>query len=219
MTRRINAILIICTILILYHHAFGMVRSKGIGVRGGTWRVKSPKSISLGGVSSSGGCGSLYFFSRYNGDIFFEASIGGVGNSWVGGGIIESESLVPVLFGVRYDLFPSMHGSTLRPYIGAGDGAYSVIRDVVGQGVHNENNTEVGFYVASGINIMLSNRFAINGDVKYHLVDINTESGREYQGFQLEVGFSYMWGRQREIFRIQEIRVIVKDIYPAYHQF
>jgi hypothetical protein len=35
----------------------------------------------------------------------------------------------------------------------------------------------------------------------------------------LGFGFSFMWGKKREIFRIRGTKLIIQDIYPAYYQF
>ena len=83
-----------------YVYAQGITRSKGIGIRGGTWKLKDANSTSFGGVSSSGGSGSIYFFSRFKELLFLETSIGGVGKSNIGGGVVESSSIIPFLFGV-----------------------------------------------------------------------------------------------------------------------
>ena len=210
--------LLMMLLLVTDHYVLGIVRSKGIGVRGGGWSLKEPPEYSTSGVSTSGMSGHIFFFSRYQKNWFLEASIGGVSSTMVSG-IVESETVTPFLFGPFYNLFSSRKESHLQPYVGAGLGAYLINRSVVGGSVRTENDTDLGLYLSSGVNIMLGSRLAINGDFKYHIVDINTESGRDYNGIEYCIGLSYMWGKKREMFLIEEIKVVVKDIYPAYYQF
>ncbi|MDZ7261713.1 MAG: transglutaminase-like domain-containing protein, partial [candidate division KSB1 bacterium] len=59
--------------------------------------------------------------------------------------------------------------------------------------------------------------FSLNFDWKYHLVDFKFQES--YSGLEFGLGFSFMWGRQREIFQVEEIKVVVTDLYPAYYRF
>jgi len=210
--------LLMMSLFVTDHYVLGIVRSKGIGVRGGGWSLKEPPEYSLSGISTSGMSGHIFFFSRYQKNWFLEASIGGVSSTRISG-IVESETVTPFLFGPFYNVFSSRKESHLQPYLSAGLGAYIINRSVVGGSVRTENDTELGLYLGGGVNIMLGSRLAINGDLKYHVVDIKTESGRDYNGIEYCIGLSYMWGKKREMFRIEEIKVVVKDIYPAYYQF
>jgi hypothetical protein len=201
--------------------AQGMYRSTGLGLRASVWKEQDSKSTaySLSHVSSEG-AGSLYFFSRIKNRWFFETSIGGLGKSEVGGGKVESINLTPFLFGARYDILSPRYTSQYQPYFTFGAGTYWISRSFVGEGrVETGSDAKFGVFVGGGLNIILKNWFALNSDIKYHLVNLEGTSVDHYSGFELSLGCVFMWGKKQEIFRIRGTKLIVKDIYPAYYQF
>ncbi len=214
--------------------AQGMSRSSGIGLRIGSWNVTNhPTRISTTGYGSDavvdvGGAGAwLYFFSRVYHNLFFEFNMGAVG------GVHEEHTnyvikntevsaIVPVLFGLRYDLLSTRFATAFQPYLSIGGGPYWTTR-VKSDGANFssqqtvESNLKYGAYTGGGVNIIIASWFALNFDLRYHFVDFEFE--KDYSGLEFSGGFSFMWGRRREIFQIKEIRPWVKDIYPAYYQF
>jgi hypothetical protein len=74
-----------------------------------------------------------------------------------------------------------------------------------------------GAYVGLGTNILFTDWLALNLDFKYHMPELNVN--HQYSGLDFGLGLSAMWGKKRELFQLQDIRVIVTDIYPAYYQF
>jgi hypothetical protein len=78
-------------------------------------------------------------------------------------------------------------------------------------------DVNMGVYLGSGLNILLASWFALNIDAKYHMIDLKIGTG--YSGPEYSFGISFMWGDMPEIFEVEDIRVIVNDIYPAYYQF
>lgn len=201
--------------------AQGMSRSTGIGFRGGFWKTEKAASVRYpaGYVVSTGMSGSMYFFSRMHDKLFLETSLGGVVDSKIGGSDVEATVVMPWLFGLRYDWLSARYGSTYQPYVGLGVGAYWVIHSLVGPSVVSETNGQLGAYLGGGINVVLKSWVGLNCDIKYHLVDLSNTPAQNYTGLEFGFGFSIMWGKRQEIFRIEEIRIIVKDIYPAYYQF
>jgi len=212
----------------------GMSRSSGIGFRIGSWNVTNhPTRISTTGYGSDavvdvGGAGAwLYFFSRVYHNLFFEFNMGAVG------GVHEEHTdyvikntevsaIMPMLFGLRYDLLSTRFATAFQPYLGLGGGPYWTTK-VKSEGVNYssqqtvESNLKYGGYAGGGVNIIIASWFALNFDLRYHFVDFEFE--KDYSGLEFSGGFSFMWGRSREIFQIKEIRPWVNDIYPAYYQF
>lgn len=212
----------------------GLPRSTGIGIRGGMWVGQggtSSTGTSLGDLSVAvetniGGSGYIYFFSRLTGNWFLEASFGGIGTASsiensLTGNKIEGNAVVPALLGCRFDFLPAQVGRTMHPYLSLGGGSYWIIDSTIETGLSTrvaaESDFEIGVYTGVGMHITLASWFALNFDTKYHFVGF--DPGGAYSGFEFGMGFAFMWGRKRQIFRIEEIKVIVEDIYPAYHSF
>ena len=214
-------IILINLVLVVNLFSQGIPRSSGLGVRWGLWSTKKSASelYPPGYVVSTGFFGSLYFFSRVSDKLFLETSLGGVADSKIGGGDVEATVVTPLLFGVRYDLLSTKYGSSYQPYVGAGVGAYWVVHSLVGNSVITETDGRYGAYITGGINVVLLSWFGLNCDMKYHFVDLSNTPARNYTGLEFGFGFFFMWGKRREIFHVEDVRVVVKDIYPAYYQF
>jgi hypothetical protein len=219
-------IIILATVLILLMGekvpAQGITKSTGLGFRGGIWTYKEfPHSeIAPGSVVTSPFSASIYFFSRLSGNWYLEGSIGGVSDAKIGIGVVETVSLIPLLFAVRYDLLSPKHASAFQPYIAFGLGHYWAVHSYVGGGsVVTRTDPKVGAFLGGGINVVVQSWLAFNSDIKFHLVNFDDTAAENYNGMAFNIGFSIMWGLEREIFRVEEIRVVVKDIYPAYYQF
>jgi len=201
-----------------------LLRSKGLGIRGGIWNSKAMgTNLSASGdvVSISGFGGSLFFFSRAGDHLFIETNIGGMASVHVGDDV-EVSSLTAFLFGLRWDAFPSRSKGSFYPYYGFGLGPYGIIRTKVTETPFDEDvsigsDFKFGFYGSVGTFLNLSNWFAFTFDLKYHVVDFPKDN--RYGGVEFSTGFCFLWGRKRELFRIKEIKVIVRDIYPAYYPF
>ena len=216
--------------------SFGTSRSTGIGFRGTLYKpnhsnggiiIRADGPGSSATVSTPGGGGHLYFFSRLTGNWYLEASIGGMGEaeiiaSYEDETIVKSSGLVPFLFGLRMDILPLRFANAFQPYLEAGPGYYMVQESNVQTEFASSNITadlqsRFGGYFGGGVNIELRDWVAFNMDAKYHQVqkiDNDDRSGSEF-GF----GFCFMWGRKQEIFRVVESKIIVQNIYPTYYQF
>jgi hypothetical protein len=212
--------------------AQGISRSSGIGVRWSIWKPHNIGSHVYVGpfpviaTVGSGEGGYLYYFTRLKENWYLETMFGGTGNviySRVGpfGTYTAEMSVTPLLFGARNDFLSLEHGSIFQPYWSFGGGLHwiSEIKSSTVAGVNAKvgSDAQIGVYIGTGVNALLSSRFALNADFKYHLLEFNPE--REYSGFEYSFGITYMWGDNPEIFRIEDIKVIVQDIYPSYYQF
>ena len=198
--------------------AQGINRSNGLGVRGTVWKHSSVTEHTSFGEVRAEGSGELYFFHRLKNQWFLETSIGGVDRTRIYGGTVDTRSIVPFLFGARYDLLSPAQNSPYQPYVSFGAGTYWISRAVVSGSVIAENDAQLGLHIGTGLNIVLKSWFALNTDIKYHFVNFGSELD-DLSGFELGLGFSFMWGKKRELFRIKETKLIIQDIYPAYYQF
>jgi len=214
----------------------GMVRSRGIGIRGGFWKSRggnlgihvSSENMFNTNVHVNGVAGCLYFFSRLYDNWFMEVLLASnvnvdVESSGLFNDNVNANLLLPVLIGIRYDVLPTRVSTNFQPYVAGGAGPYihmhSQVRDEFMQNtdISVTSDIDIGCFLGTGLNVILRDWLAWNMDLKYHLLD--ADMNHPYSGFAAQTGLSLMWGRKREIFRVNEIRVIVKDIYPAYYQF
>ncbi|MFC2088564.1 hypothetical protein ACFLSX_03105 [Calditrichota bacterium] len=224
--------LILNLILVLNLSAQGISRSSGIGIRASIWRphnIGSEVNVGISAVTTTVGSGEggyLYYYTRLKENWYLETMFGSTGNvifTKIGtlGTFSTEMSVTPLLFGARNDFLSLEHGSIFQPYWSFGGGLHwiSMVRSSTVQGVDAKigSDSQIGAYLGSGINVLLSSRFAINADLKYHLLEFNPQN--EYSNFEYAFGLTYMWGDNPEIFRIEEIKLNVEDIYPAYYQF
>ncbi len=214
--------------------AQGMTRSTGLGLRMGFWNVTNhPTRISSVGfgqdatIDISGAGGWIYFFSRVHNNWFLEFSLGALGgvHQEIDGYLVktsEATAIIPFLLGCRYDIFSPRLPSSIQPYLSLGAGPYwiSSVKSespLTSSAQSVESTLQYGMYGGGGANILLSNWFALNFDLKYHFVDFEFE--KDYSGLEFGMGFSLMWGKRREIIQVKEIKLIIEDLYPAYYQF
>lgn len=214
----------------------GMTRSTGIGVRVNFWNITNrATTINVRtqdmetAVDVSGAGGTLYFFSRVHNNLFMELQFEAVAAVQTLTRINRPDStkvdvLMPILFGMRYDLLSTRLTSKFQPYISLGGGPYWNQRsqgevDTQNPGVEQSFESEFlyGIYTGLGTNFLIKDWFALNLDLKYHFVDL--ETANKFSGLDFGLGVSFMWGTKRELFQLKDIKVIVPDIYPAYYQF
>jgi len=213
-------------------YAQGISRSSGIGVRMSFWRphnIGTNVNVGYSAVRTTVGNGEggyLYYFTRLKENWYLETMFGGTGtveftNIGSLGTYTSKMSVIPLLFGARNDFLSLEHGSIFQPYWSFGGGIHwiSNVRTNIVQGVEANvgSDAQFGIYGGTGINALISSRFAINADIKYHLLEFNPS--KEYSGMEYSFGLTYMWGDNPEIFRVEDIKVIVQNIYPSYYQF
>jgi len=214
--------------------AQGMSRSKGLGFRVGFWNITNhPTRVSTSGYGSTGsvdvgGAGAwIYFFSRFHQSWFLEFSLGtfgGVHQEHAGYLVknLEATAIMPFLLGFRYDILSMKLPSLIQPYISGGTGPYWIFfakqeNPQINSVETVESSLKYGAYAGLGTNILLSSWAAINFDLKYHFVDFKFE--KQQSGLEFAFGFSFMWGKKREMIQVKDIKLVVKDVYPAYYQF
>ena len=222
-------------VLTLELQAQGVTRAQGLGVRLSNWNITGRRtSLYLDGAGRTqvdvGGMGpAVYYFSRALRNLYLEASLGVIsgvtGDAEAGRGAVSVESIVPLVLGLRYDVMSDRLSGALHPYLAVGGGPYSVFNIKTQQfeegATHTESTIQTrmdyGWFFGGGVNLTLTNWFALNADLKYHLIEI--PELKDYSGLELGIGFSIMWGRQLELYEIRRVQVVVSEIYPVYHQF
>lgn len=206
--------------------AQGISRSWGLGTRLSFWRSNQPEGESGEDLflDVDGAGASLFFFTRIYERLFLEGQIGAVGkltkadpNPLVQD--VDLAAVIPILLGLRFDLLPRRAASVFQPFIEGGFGPYWAInvKSVGSDDAKVSSDLEFGPYVGGGANVLLINWFALHYDIRYHFVTSDRTS--ELGGYEFNAGFCFMWGRRREMYRVEDIRVVTKDIYPAYYQF
>ena len=213
----------------------GLTRSTGLGLQGGFWKINNQSMgihVGTSGDNSSvnveGAGGSLNFFSRLHQNWFIESSLGSVTKvQVVEQGLFDEDVnvsvMIPFLLGLRYDLLTSRVESKIQPFVCAGTGTYWLVdTSVQNEGfndseVSTESNFYFGGYAGAGTHLVLTSWFALNAITRYHFVDFSTSNPNS--GFEFGLGFTLMWGHKRELFKVQSVKVIVQDIYPAYYRF
>ncbi len=215
------------------------LRSSGLGFRASFWTtseglfsftvtrdVTERQEVFLNGFIG----GWLNYYSRINDRWFLEFSLGTMVNAEAETRVedfvkVEAGLITPFLFGARFDLLSLRGSGALQPYLSFGGGPYwqTVVLVDEDSSIGNTEVTvgnsrlDIGGYFGAGVNIAPVSWFAFTFDMKYHA--INLEVGNGNSGFDFGIGVTFMWGKKREIFRIRQTKVIVKDIYPAYYQF
>jgi len=216
-------------------HAQGIQRDSGIGFRASYWNMGGdPFSVVVddvtpGRVNIEGVGAWLYYHSRIQDQLFMEFNTGAVSRLT----ILEEDSIstsvdvdvvFPLLAGVRYDLFSPGLSTRIQPYVSAGTGGYwrqkVVVQEQLGEEIESVtagSQFDFGGYLGAGINIPFTSWVGFNLDARYHFVDFSTKT--DISGPEFGLGFVFMWGKKREMFRVKQTRLIVEDIYPAYQRF
>jgi hypothetical protein len=169
----------------------------------------------------------LYFFSKIHHNWTMRLEFGAVAgvhieHSGSDADIVDVSSILAILTGVQYHLLSPRLSTRIQPYISGGIGPYwhhdiNVENNQTMENVLTEGYSTFGGYLGGGVNIPITSFFGLNFDIKYHFVDFNIE--KDLSGVEFGFGFSFMFGKRREMFRIKETRLLVRDIYPAIYQF
>ena len=207
----------------------GVSRSWGFGCSLSYWKYNNERSeISLDQAISISGLGaSLFFFTRLHVNLFIEASFKAtadvlIDERRIDGDDVDVTAVLPILFGFRYDILPSRIACSFQPYLGLGVGPYCIVNTYVREEYYEQSTSidtdfKFGGYAGAGLHVLLKNWFALHYDMKYHFIDFHSD--KDYGGFELSTGLCFMLGSKRQIFDVEQIKIIVHDVYPAYLQF
>lgn len=183
----------------------------GIGLRGSYWSPGSHEVYVRTGSCGldenrvdAGGGGWISFLSGVGERGAVEFSWGGLGRvKTAETGLfrddVEVEAVMPVTVGYQWSLFPDRNTSAFQPYLSAGGGPYIVshIR-VIDEAFSKEevtvrNRLMAGMYAGGGGYFSVSRWFAFQGELKYHLVNLDPD--RPSSGFELGFGAVFTWKR------------------------
>ena len=190
--------------------AFAELPKTGIGIRGVYWdNGDNSSTISVSNqpsrteVKTGGFGGSIFFLTRIQKQIYAELSIGGNGRvenytEYWHGEEVNSISIVPILMGINYYLLSSQSASSLQPYFSIGGGVYWLSKVRVEERYFNdevniETSPAPGGYAGFGLQFMLSRKFSIHYDMRYHLT--GSKDDRYRNNFEFGLGCSLMWGK------------------------
>lgn len=184
----------------------------GIGMRGSYWATQdentmvriSSHGISRTEVSVGGAGGWLSFYSGAGRRLGIEFTLGGIGRAEVNEkdfihNDVRVSGVMPILIGIQYALFSDRGISAFQPYLSAGGGPYILSKVQVRDDLFLENEISVknkvrpGVYGALGGYFLLSNWFGLQGEMRYHLVNINPDDPTS--GFEMEFGIVFFWKR------------------------
>jgi len=118
---------------------------------------------------------------------------------------VESATVIPVLFGVRYKPLGLAIGDAMRPYLYASLGPYfgfaSNVRAGMTAGAASYSEMALGSRLGAGMDLSLSRRFTLGFALGYRLVSdfgrrIGSEKNHSSPEFSLSLGIAI--GRERE---------------------
>jgi hypothetical protein len=184
----------------------------GITLRGAYWAMRnenpvvrvSTRHFGNSHVDVGGAGGWITFISGVGGRGGIEFSLGGVGHAQVDKEDLFTDQVdvsgaMPILLGFLYPLFSERNFSAFQPYVSAGGGPYILSRvQVTDSGwdddeVTVKNRVRPGIYGAAGGYFLLAKWFALQGEMRYHLVNFDPDDG--FSGFELGVGLAFFWKR------------------------
>ncbi len=189
-----------------------MKERSGISLRGSYWSAGGHETVVQTGtffsgverVELGGGGGWITFLAGVGERGAIEFSWGGLGRvKTVREGLFREESAVsgvmPILLAYQWAVFPDRSISAFQPYLSAGGGPYlaSDVR-VVERGFWSDEVTVKsrllpGVCAAVGGYFSLSRWFALQGEMRYHLVNFNPD--HEYTGVEVGMGVAFIWNR------------------------
>ncbi len=120
---------------------------------------------------------------------------------------VEASTVVPMLFGVKYQPFGCAIGEVMRPYVSAFIGPYigtaAGVRTGVTATTESYTETALGSYLGAGADLSLSKLFTIGIGVGYHLVDdfnrrIGSEKNYSSPDFSLSLGIVFGRGKREK---------------------
>lgn len=178
------------------------------GILGG---VTVANEVSVGGVTNSveerGFLGSIAYTYWIENDLAVNFSLGlfsmDVTNSVQGSEVsTETATVVPLLFGVKYQPFRLTASDVLRPYVAASVGPFfgSQTMERVGVNVETEvySETALGSRVGVGVDLLLSKWFTLGvGGGYYFVSDFERPIGSEknYSSPEFSLSFAIAFGR------------------------
>jgi len=208
----LNVLLVICALTLFpgKGNAGDELHSIGIGMRGAFYNIDDQASqiyvndhdyysdVHVGGFG-----GSIFLLSRMHDRLLFEITLGAIGHvdeqtTYHDREEVDVLAISPLLFGVQFEPVPYRRVRNIMPYLTAGLGPYwiseiNVRDDHYSDEVKVKTQIKHGGYLGAGFNFGFTDGFALNFDLKYHM--INLDPSHRYSGFEYGVGFTLSWGK------------------------
>ncbi|MBN2201738.1 hypothetical protein JW777_07290 [bacterium] len=184
----------------------------GISLRGSYWSAGGHETVIRTGYCCPGD--ERVEFGGGGGWITFLAGVGERGAiefSWGGLGRVKTvregfsreytdvSGVMPVLIGFQWALFPDRNLSAFQPYLSAAGGPYVasdvrvIERGFLSDEVTVSNRMLPGACAGAGAYFSISRWFALHGEMRYHLV--NMDPDHEHTGVELGLGAAFFWKR------------------------
>lgn len=185
-----------------------------LGIRiGSSFFRKDPVSNDLVGISGSVGTGNLVAgvnFARW-----FKENLAVTCNMLLLGSeeyvrvglpvyiTNRMNSVVSLMFGLRYYPLESTLQTSYRPYLAFGAGPviwFGVLNEISLRGIvyRDEPMTVFGGHFGGGLDIVLSRRLLLGLNLCYNLMSKFSEikaGVNNYSSFQFDLGFGFLWGK------------------------
>lgn len=117
----------------------------------------------------------------------------------------QSAAVVPLLFGIKYQIFRFTQQNTLRPYISVYAGPYfgfaSNVRTGLNVSTESISEAAIGSRLAADFDLLLSRRFKLGIGVGYRLVsDFHNRIGtqKNYSSPEFSMCFGFILGRGKK---------------------
>ncbi len=111
----------------------------------------------------------------------------------------DVQVVAPILLGYQFLLFNERNLSAFQPYVSAGAGPYIITRvqtnhsSLIDDEVSVRNHIKGGFYGGFGGYFTLTEWLAVNGEMRYHLVNFNPDN--DFSGLEVALGVAISWSR------------------------
>ncbi len=202
-------IIVLVTVSTVKAKAEEKLYATGIGLRGSFYNMSGQTSTIYvrdhccdSDVHVGGFGGALFLNSRINRQLVFEITIGAIGR-------VENESVYfdeeevdvsavsPLLFGVRFEPTQFYQVNNVTPYVSAGLGPYwtsdiHVRETTFDEEVNIKTTVHPGGFFGGGFNFAITDGFAVNFDLKYHMIKM--DPNHEFSGLEYGIGFQVSWG-------------------------
>lgn len=170
-----------------------------------------------------------FYYSRLNKNWFVDLHLGVLFTDqkyydFQGNTFIDPSPIIPLLVGLRYEIFTSKLPGNMQPYLAIGIGPYWLpslnVRDRSSKvKLQKESAVDLGAYLGIGANIQVNDWLILNVDLKNHYYNFENRNVEDLNAVELGLGATFTWGRERPIFEIVRTQLITEDIYPAYYQY
>jgi len=114
----------------------------------------------------------------------------------------RSLDIIPVTVSCIYNL----SDKTPTPYIGGGIGYYSVERreDILGVSSESKRNKTIGSHLLVGIDLLVSPRISVNGEVKYSMAKVRDWGDMEIGGLSAGGGINLILGKEGKLVEFEK---------------